>query len=260
MAETAASPLRRVIRGIGIRQVRLVTGLVLFAYVISHFANHALGNVSLGAMDDGLYYHAVFWKSWPMTIVLYGSVAIHPGLGIWALYAHRHFRWTGVELTQLVFGLSIPVFIISHVIGVRLAASLFGHEKDYPQVFFAYWVYRPEMQWSMYAVLLVSWIHGCIGIYFWVRGKPYFKKIASLLLALAVILPTVSMLGLYQASRTVQVASTAPEWRAEILSREKIGTPAEQVTLEQISSYTLYGYFGLIGLALVARQIGRAHV
>ncbi|MDH8346119.1 hypothetical protein QIG64_27305, partial [Klebsiella pneumoniae] len=76
------------------------------------------------------------------------------------------------------------------------------------------------------------------------------KKIASLLLALAVILPTVSMLGLYQASRTVQVASTAPEWRAEILSREKIGTPAEQVTLEQISSYTLYGYFGLIGLAL----------
>ncbi|HBF53601.1 MAG TPA: hypothetical protein DDW72_06770, partial [Afipia sp.] len=27
MAETAASPLRRVIRGIGIRQVRLVTGL-----------------------------------------------------------------------------------------------------------------------------------------------------------------------------------------------------------------------------------------
>ena len=255
MAETAVSPLRRFIRGIGIRQVRLITGLVLFAYVISHFANHALGNVSLGAMDDGLYYHAVFWKSWPMTIVLYGSVLTHLGLGIWALYARRHFRWTGMELTQLVLGLSIPVFIISHVIGVRLAASLLGHEKDYPQVFFAYWVYRPEMQWSMYAVLLVSWVHGCIGIYFWLRTKPYFRKISSLLLALAVILPTLSMLGLYQGGRAVQFASTAPEWRAENLSRDKVGTGAEQAALEQISSFTLYGYFGLMGLALVARGV-----
>lgn len=255
MAEIAVSPLRGFIRGIGIRQVRLITGLVLFAYVVSHFANHALGNISLRAMDDALYYHAMFWQSWPVLIVLYGSVLIHLGLGIWALYARRQFRWTGIELTQLIFGLSIPAFIISHVIGVRLAGVMFGHEKDYPQVFFAYWVYRPGMQWTMYSMLLVSWIHGCIGIYFWVRTKPYFRKISSLLLALAVILPTLSMLGLYQGGRAVQRASTAPEWRAENLSREKVGTGAEQVTLERISSAVLYGYLGLIGLAIVARGV-----
>ena len=255
MAETAASPLPRFLRGIGIRQVRLATGLVLFAYLISHFTNHALGNISLGTMDDALYYHAMFWQSWPVLVVLYGSVLIHLGLGIWALYARRQFRWTSIELTQLVFGLSIPVFIISHVIGVRLATPLYGHAKDYPQVFFAYWVFRPQMQWTMYAVLLVSWIHGCIGIYFWVRTKPYFRKVSSLLLALAVILPTLSMLGLYQGGRAVQRASAAPEWRADNLSRDKIGTSAEQATLEQISSYTLYGYFGLIGLALIARAV-----
>jgi adenylate cyclase len=255
MAETAASPLTHSLRGIGLRQVRLVTGLVLFAYIISHFANHALGNISVSAMDDALYYHAAFWKSWPVTIILYGSVLIHLGLGLWALYARRHFRWTGIELTQLAFGLSIPVFIISHVIGVRLADPLFGHEKDYPQVLFAYWVYRPQMQWSMYAVLLVSWIHGCIGVYFWVRAKSYFRKISSLLLALAVILPTLSLLGLYQSARAVQRASTAPEWQADNLSREKVGTAAEQATLELISSSVLYGYFGLIGLALLARGV-----
>ena len=54
MAETAASPLAHALRGIGIRQVRLATGLVLFAYIVSHFANHALGNISLGTMDDAL--------------------------------------------------------------------------------------------------------------------------------------------------------------------------------------------------------------
>lgn len=253
MAEAAASSTSRFIRGIGIRQVRLTTGIVLFAYIVSHFANHAVGNISLGAMDDALYYHAMLWQSWPVLVLLYGSVLIHLGLGLWALYARRHFRWTGIELTQLIFGLSIPAFIISHVIGVRLAAPLFGHEKDYPQVFFAYWVYRPQMQWMMYAVLLISWVHGCIGIYFWVRAKPYFEKISSLLLALAVLLPALSMLGLYQGARAVERASVAPEWRADNLSREKVGTAAEQASLERISSSVLYGYFGLIGLALLAR-------
>jgi adenylate cyclase len=235
--------------------VRLVTGLILFAYLISHFANHALGNISLSAMDEAVYYHAMVWQSWPVLIVFYGAVLIHLGLGIWALYARRQFRWTGIEMTQLVFGLSIPVFIISHVVGVRLAAPLFGHEKDYPQVFFAYWVFRPYMQWSMYAVLVVSWVHGCIGIYFWVRTKPYFRKIASLLLALAVILPTISLLGLYQAGRTVERASASPEWRADNLSRDKVGTSADQAALERITSAMLYGYFALIGLTLAARGI-----
>lgn len=255
MAETSASPLPRFLRGIGIRQVRLATGLILFAYLISHFTNHALGNISLSAMDDALVYHMLFWQSWPVLIVFYGAVLTHLGLGIWALYARRQFRWTAIELTQLVFGLSIPMFVIGHLVGVRIAAPLFGHEKDYPQVVFAYWVFRPHLKWMMYALLVLSWVHGCIGIYFWVRTKPYFRKISSLLLALAVILPTLSLLGLYQAGRTVERASAAPEWRADNLSRDKVGTSADQAVIEQIASYSLYGYFGLIGLTLAARGV-----
>jgi adenylate cyclase len=255
MAETAASSLPHFLRGIGIRQVRLITGFILFAYLISHFTNHALGNISLGAMDETLVYHMLFWQSWPVLIVFYGAVLTHLGLGIWALYARRQFRWTAIELTQLVFGLSIPVFVIGHLIGVRIAAPLFGHEKDYPQVVFAYWVFKPHLKWMMYAVLVVSWVHGCIGIYFWVRTKPYFRKISSLLLALAVILPTLSLLGLYQAGKTVVRASAAPEWRADNLSRDKVGTSADQASIEQITSYSLYGYFGLIGLTLAARGV-----
>ena len=34
---------RESLRGIGVRQIRLVCGLVLFTYVTSHFLNHALG-------------------------------------------------------------------------------------------------------------------------------------------------------------------------------------------------------------------------
>jgi hypothetical protein len=42
------------LRGIGVRQVRLTSGFVLFSYLLSHFINHALGNISLDAMEYGL--------------------------------------------------------------------------------------------------------------------------------------------------------------------------------------------------------------
>jgi adenylate cyclase len=132
---------------------------------------------------------------------------------------------------------------------------LLGHEKDYPQVFFAYWVFRPYLMWMVFAVLIIAWAHGCIGIYFWLRMKPYFKKISSFLLALAVVIPTLSMLGLYQGGRAVERASTSPEWRADNLSRDKVGTGADQVVLDQITTYALYGYFSLVGLVLLARGI-----
>jgi hypothetical protein len=38
------------LRGISVRQVRLVTGLVMFAFIFSHFFNHALGNISYETM------------------------------------------------------------------------------------------------------------------------------------------------------------------------------------------------------------------
>src|SRR6202167_560168 len=111
-------------RGISARQIRLVCGLVLFAYLISHFLNHALGNVSLDALAKGLHYHILFWRFPPVAIVFYGAALVHAGLGIWALYQRRQFHWRAIEPLQLVLGLSIPALIVAHVVGARLGQSL----------------------------------------------------------------------------------------------------------------------------------------
>ena len=95
-------------RGIGLRQVRLVSGMVLFAYLISHFLNHALGNISMEALASGVYCHTLFWQFLPVTIVFYAACLVHTALGIWALYQRRQFRWKAIEPLQLVLGLSIP--------------------------------------------------------------------------------------------------------------------------------------------------------
>ena len=143
MTRFSQERLTNFIRGIGVRQVRLACGLVMFAYLVSHFLNHALGNISMDALATGVHYHTVFWQFLPVAIVFYTAALVHAGLGIWALYQRRQFRWKAIEPLQLVLGLSIPALIIAHITGVRLGQTLFGHEKLYPQVFYAYWVVWP---------------------------------------------------------------------------------------------------------------------
>jgi adenylate cyclase len=252
MAEAIPASLTKPLRGMSARQVRLVCGLVLFAYLVSHFLNHALGNISMEALAAGVYYHTLFWQFLPVAIAFYTAALVHTGLGIWALYERRQFRWKAIEPLQLVLGLSIPALIITHLIGVRLGHTLFGHEKFYPQVFFAYWIVWPYKMWLMFAVLLVSWIHGCIGLYFWLRMKAFYQRAAPFLLAAAVLVPTLAMLGLYQGGRSV-VDNDSAEWRAENLSSDKVGTSAEQAVLGTIEDYFLIGYLGLIGFVLLAK-------
>ncbi|MEA2783596.1 MAG: adenylate cyclase [Rhodospirillaceae bacterium] len=255
MAEAVSAQLGKFVRGISIRQIRLACGLVLFAYLVSHLINHALGNVSMDALATGVYFHTLFWQFLPVAIVFYAAALIHTGLGVWALYERRQFRWKAIEPLQLVLGLSIPALIITHLAGVRLGQTLFGHEKFYPQVFYAYWVVWPYKMWLMFIVLVVAWVHGCIGLYFWLRMKAFFKDAAPYLLAAAVLIPTLAMLGLYQGGRTVAAESGTAQWKAENLSRQKVGTAAEQGVLDQITDYFLIGYLGLIGLALIGRGV-----
>ena len=255
MARFSREELTRFVRGFGVRQVRLTCGLVLFAYLVSHFLNHALGNISMDALSAGVYYHTVFWQFLPVAIAFYTAALVHAGLGIWALYQRRQFRWKAIEPLQLVLGLSIPALIIAHITGVRLGQTLFGHEKLYPQVFYAYWVVWPYKILQMYAVLLIAWIHGCIGLYFWLRMRAFYKRAAPFLLAAAVLIPTLAMLGLYQGGRSVVADSASAEWRTENLGPQQVGTSAEQNVLESIVDYFLIGYFGLIGLVLLARGV-----
>jgi len=245
--------LSRSIRAIGIRQIRLACVLVLFTYLVSHFLNHALGNISMDALAIGIHYHTLFWQFLPVALVFYTAALVHAGLGIWTLYQRRQFHWKAIEPLQLVLGLSVPALIISHIAGVRLGQALFGHLKLYPQVFYADWIASPHKMWLMYATLIVAWIHGCIGLYFWLRMKAFYKSAAPFLLAGAVLIPTLAMLGLYQGGRAVTRDSDSAAWKADNLSRRQIGTAAEQRVLGDIADYFLIGYLGLLGVVLLAR-------
>ncbi len=240
-------------RGIGVRQVRLVCGLILFTYLVSHFLNHALGNISVAAMQAGVHYHILFWQFPPVAVVFYTAALLHMGLGLWALYQRREFRWKAMEPLQLALGLSVPLLVLSHIVGVRLGHTLFAHQKLYPQELYAFWVSRPARAVQITAVLLIAWTHGCIGLHFWLRMKRFYKRAAPFLLAAAVLIPSLALLGFYQGGRTIVAESAAPDWQTSNLSEQQIGTPAQQDILDAITNDAWLAYLGLIGLAVLAR-------
>jgi adenylate cyclase len=252
MAALSRERLTTLLRGISLRQIRLVSGMILFSYLISHFLNHALGNVSMEALAGGVYLHTSFWQFLPVAILFYTACLVHSALGIWALYERRQFRWKAIEPLQLVLGLSVPMLVIAHIVGVRLGQTLYGHEKLYPQVLFLYWVSAPYRIWLMLAVMTIAWVHGCIGLYLWLRMKAFFKRAAPFLLAAAVLIPTLAMLGFYQGGRKV-IDDDSREWRAENLTQRQVGTREQQAVLDRISEYALIFYLGLLGITLLAK-------
>ncbi|WP_431201437.1 adenylate/guanylate cyclase domain-containing protein [Bradyrhizobium betae] len=255
MATTALAQLSELLRATSARQVRLVCGIILFAYVVSHFLNHALGNISVDAMEVGVIYHTLFWQFLPVALVFYTAALIHMGLGIYALYQRRQFRWRTIEPLQLVLGLSIPALVMAHVIGVRLGQTLYGHEKLYPQELYLFFVAAPGRLWLMTTLLIIAWIHGCIGVYFWLRLKPFFVRAAPYLLSAAVLIPTLALLGIYQGGRSVAIEADDGEWRTHNLARRQVGTVAEADTLDRIAGGLTIGYLGLLALAFAARGV-----
>jgi adenylate cyclase len=243
------------VRGIGVRQVRLVCGLILFCYLLSHYINHSLGNVSLDAMEYGLWFHVALWHSVVGTLLLYAALAVHGSLGLWALYQRRYFRWRTAESVQLALGLSIPALMCAHLIGERLGATLYGLERSYAQALYNFWVARPDLGVMQTVLLLVAWIHGCIGVYFWLRLKRFFPKMAPSLLGLAVLLPVLALLGFYQQGKTVELLAKQPEWRAQIQSPARIGTVAERDNLIRLRDCFLIFYAGAIALVFAARGV-----
>ena len=243
------------IRGIGIRQVRITCGLVLFAYLLSHFTNHALGNISYAAMVAGLDYHMAFWRNPIVSVVFYSAAITHWSLGLWALYERREFRYKVPEISQLILGLSIPVFLVVHFVGIRLQSPLFGRNLYYAQALYAYWVNRPYQQYLQFALLIVAWVHGCIGLYFWLRLKRFFARAGPYLLVAAALIPTLALLGVIEGAREVIQLSQQPEWHAANLSAAQFSSPPQRATLDAIIFWFPIAYAAVLGLIFAARGI-----
>jgi hypothetical protein len=109
-----------------VRRLRLASGLVLLAYLLTHYANHALGLVSLGALENGRVLFLPLWRNPVGTAALYGALGVHALLALWRLWERRTLRMPAWEATQTALGLLIPPLLAGHIVGNRGAHAWLG--------------------------------------------------------------------------------------------------------------------------------------
>ncbi len=114
-----------------IRRLHLITGLVLFGYLLTHLLNLALGLISVEALEAGRRVFLLIWRNLPMSLLLYGALGVHMALAYRALYRRRRLAMPAWEAAQIVLGLAIPALLALHVLGTRFAHEVLGTEDSY---------------------------------------------------------------------------------------------------------------------------------
>lgn len=239
-----------------VRRLRLASGLVLFSYVFLHFLNHSLGNISYEAMEAGAVYAEKLWRGPIGGPLLYGAFAIHLSLAFWAIYIRRHLRMGWIEALRLMLGFLIPALIVQHAVGQRLSYTLFDVHRVYRNALYGMFVANPMGGARQLLVFGIAWLHGCIGLHLWLRVKTHYRRVAPLLLGLAVLVPTMALLGgLHGAQQVAEKAQLDPAWLAAARKTAALPNAAAAATLENFV-YSLWGGFAAaLILVLLARGV-----
>ena len=238
-----------------LRRLHAITGLLLFTYVITHLTNHALGLISLAAMEAGRSWFLALWRNPVGTLALYGALLTHFMLALVSLYRRRHLRMPAWEATQLVLGLALPPLLVPHIVGTRLAHALFGVTDSYTRVLLNLWLLRPESGARQAVVLLVAWTHGCIGLHFWLRLRPAYRRLAPLLLAPALLVPALALLGFVEGGREVSARASTPEALTAMLRASASPGDAERERLAWMTDLLLLAIGGSVAGVFAARGV-----
>jgi len=239
-----------------VRRLRLAIGLVLFSYLFLHFLNHSLGNISFEAMERGAQYAEMIWRGPIGGPLLYGAFAIHFSLAFWAIYIRRHLRMGWLEALRLALGLLIPALIVQHAVGQRLSYTLFDIHRVYRNALYGMFVFNPIAGVRQILVFSIAWLHGCIGLHLWLRVKTHYRKVAPVLLAIAVFWPTMALFGvMHGAQQVAEMAKTDPAWLAEMRQVGRGTDPVVAAILNAFVNWFWAGYAGALALVLAARGV-----
>lgn len=186
-------------------QLRIASGLILFTFAVTHFINHGLGLVSVEVMQAGQDIRVWVTQSGAGTALLITAATVHFVLGIAKFIGTRTWRLGRRDFIQLIFGLLIPLFLIRHVLGTRGIQEMFGIEADYDYALWAMW---PNEALSQAFLMTLVWVHGCIGIHYWLIVRPWYRRSLWLWYGLAVSIPALAYAGYVAAGRVSALQSS----------------------------------------------------
>jgi adenylate cyclase len=239
------------------RGLRLATGLILFGFATCHLLNHAFGVRSIGAMQAASEVLLAPWQSTPGLWLLYGAFIVHAALGLMALYRRRHLRMPAAEAWQLALGLAIPLLVIPHAAGIRIGQSVYGLDYNFARVVHAIWdAYGTVVR--QYSLILVMWVHGCIGLRAWLAARPWYPRAAAALASLALLVPVLALIGFTNAGLDML---DAVQRDPGLVRRLAVGPPGTEAgahleAVQHITGLMSWSYVGLV-VAVFALRLAR---
>ena len=133
-----------------------------------------------------------------------------------------------------------------HIVNTRIAATFFGVQDTYAYELARIW---PAQMPRQTVLLLLVWVHGCMGLHYWLRILPGYARVAPVLLALAVLLPFAALTGLSVEGRAVEAAIASPEQFATLKSETRWPEQRTADTLEMIRDHSVEGVLATLALA-----------
>lgn len=208
-----------------IARVRLVSGLILFTFTLCHLLNHVAGLGSVAAMMAAKPWLTGPWQFGPVGLVLAWALLAHWGIALWSLYQRRSLRLRGWEWAQLLLGLVFPLLMVPHLIGLIWGRHLYDLDQDYQSVMATYWLSDPVFGVVQVAAMLVGWLHGCLGLHYWLRLKPAYEPWRPWLGTGAIMVPTLALAGFIAAGLDLREAlQLTPTRLGEIFAQAGLTT------------------------------------
>ena len=215
-AEISVEPPENVTRGWDLgplrNKVRPVSALVLLAFVVCHLTAHSFLLVSFERAGAALEILMYPWRSVIGTAVLASALLAHYSNALWSIYVRRNLRLSRWEWWQLGLGLCIPLVLMFHVIGTRVAEGVLGVTSHYSSVLLVQWQLSPWLGVLQVAAVLTVWIHASIGVHFWLRTKTWYAGWRPLFVGVGLLLPTLALSGYVTAGNQVLRAAENPNY------------------------------------------------
>lgn len=191
------------VSGLIARRISLFTGLYLFAFVFAHLVNLSLGLKSVDAMDEARGWLVAPWTNPVGGGLLLVCLFFHMILGLRALFLRNTLRLSAFDAFQLLLGLSIPILLFPHMITMTLLPILTGQHGTYEQVLAHFWIEHLWLGLRQIVGLMVVWLHGCMGLFVWLRLQSWWNALSLFVYPTVVFLPALAMLGFVEAGKEV---------------------------------------------------------